>query len=81
MRPVIWLTVAGLAVVLGFMAFVVRASSELGLPWSGRSPHILIAMGLGVVGSGALAAGLMWLAFFSARRGYDERADYRDDDT
>jgi hypothetical protein len=34
----------------------------------------LIALGLGVVLSVVLGAGLMALMFFSSRRGYDERA-------
>jgi hypothetical protein len=34
----------------------------------------LIALGLGVVLSVALGAGLMALMFFSSRHGYDERA-------
>ena len=34
--------------------------------------HGWIAMGLAVVFSGGLAAGLMWLAFYSARKRVDE---------
>ena len=36
--------------------------------------HGLIAIGLGAVLTFGLGAGLMALMFFSARRGYDERA-------
>jgi hypothetical protein len=36
--------------------------------------HGLIALGLGAVLTFGLGAGLMALMFFSARRGYDERA-------
>lgn len=36
--------------------------------------HGLIAIGLGAVLTFLLGAGLMALMFFSARRGYDERA-------
>jgi hypothetical protein len=38
----------------------------------------LIALGLGVVMTFALGAGLMALMFYSARRGYDERAHEAD---
>ena len=38
------------------------------------SGHGLIALGLGVVLTFLVGAGLMALLFFSARRGYDERA-------
>ena len=78
----VWaLTAVGLAGVLAFMAWVVWRSPGMGGSWTGGSVHILVAMGLGVVGAGALAGGLMWLAFFSARRGYDDRvADWDDHD-
>ena len=38
------------------------------------SGHGMIALGLGVVLTFLVGAGLMALLFFSARRGYDERA-------
>ena len=45
----------------------------------GRMPaislHGWIAMGLGGVLSIILGSGLMWLSFYSARQGFDERAD------
>jgi hypothetical protein len=40
--------------------------------------HGLIALALGAVLTFALGAGLMALMFFSARRGYDERAHEAD---
>ncbi|WP_284358856.1 hypothetical protein [Candidatus Phycosocius spiralis] len=47
--------------------------------WVGHQPtlsiHGWIAMGLGGVISILLGSGLMWLSFYSARQGYDERAD------
>jgi hypothetical protein len=42
------------------------------------SRHGLIALGLGVVATFVLGAGLMALLFFSHRRGYDERAHEAD---
>lgn len=38
------------------------------------SVHGWIAMGLAFVLTGALGGGLMWLAFYSARKGYDDEA-------
>lgn len=65
-----------LIVLLGLLA----ASSGVAL-WAWHeigeveiSGHGLIALGLGVVLTFLVGAGLMALLFFSARRGYDERA-------
>ena len=65
-----------LVVLLGLLA----ASSAVAL-WIWRElgevaigTHGLIAIGLGAVLTFLLGAGLMALMFFSARRGYDERA-------
>jgi len=65
-----------LIVLLGLLA----ASAGVAL-WAWReigeveiSGHGLIALGLGVVLTFLVGAGLMALLFFSARRGYDERA-------
>jgi hypothetical protein len=73
------LTIAGLLAVTAFMAWVAMRSGAMGGSWTGGSPHILAAMVIAGVGAGGLAAGLIWLAFFSARRGYDERAAQADE--
>ena len=39
---------------------------------------LYVAMGLGVLFSVLIGAGLMGLVFYSSRRGYDERASGRD---
>ena len=39
------------------------------------SLHGWIAMGIGTLFSLLLGCGLMWLSFYSARQGYDDRAD------
>ena len=36
--------------------------------------HGYIALGLGVVATLVIGGGLMWLVFYSARRGYDDAA-------
>jgi hypothetical protein len=37
------------------------------------SVHGYIAMGIAFVFTGVLAGGLIWLAFYSARKGYDDQ--------
>ena len=39
------------------------------------SIHGWIAMGIGTVFSLLIGCGLMWLSFYSARQGFDDRAD------
>lgn len=39
-----------------------------------------IAMALGIVVSIAVGVGLMWLVFYSARKGYDDQVKYEDPD-
>ena len=48
---------------------------------SAMSVHGWIALTLGTLLSLAVGGGLMALVFHSARAGYDERADYRPDDS
>jgi flagellar basal body-associated protein FliL len=60
-----------LAVVIGFWAWQQIGAVEIGM-------HGWIALGLGAVLTFVVGAGLMALMFFSARRGYDERAHQAD---
>ena len=58
----------------GFLAFAVWAFLKL---WamsgdSKMSIHGYIAMGLAAVLTIVVGGGLMWLAFYSSRKGYDE---------
>lgn len=67
----------GLAVVIS-----VAATLGLGLTWTAigggaMSLHGWIALGIGILGTAALAWGLMALAFRSDREGWDDRADDR----
>jgi hypothetical protein len=75
------LIVLGLGVVLAAMGWALYASRSLG-SWTGGSPVILIMMVAGTLLTGALTGGLMWLAFYSERKGYDEpfRLDSDDSD-
>ncbi|MGE3141917.1 MAG: hypothetical protein AB7L65_01230 [Hyphomonadaceae bacterium] len=44
------------------------------------SIHGWIALALGTILSIALGGGLMWLSFYSARKGFDERAQPKEED-
>ena len=73
------LTVLGAAAV-AYAFWALRASWGLA-----GGPHMSangwIALGLAFVVTGALGGGLMWLAFYSARKGYDDNVGSGDDDT
>jgi hypothetical protein len=73
----------GLVVGLGFIAlaaFAVLAGwaffegSKLGDGWRSLGPIWPYVVG-GVIVVGGLAGFLMWLAFYSAKHGYDDRID------
>jgi hypothetical protein len=62
-----------IAVLAGIVVAILpawRFTADLGIADAGILPLILMVVGCFVVGGG-----LMFLIFFSARRGYDERAD------
>lgn len=66
--------IAGIiAVLVGIVLAILpawRFTADLGIAEAGIIPVILMVVGCLVVGGG-----LMFLVFFSARRGYDDRAD------
>src|SRR5947209_961358 len=65
------LVVAGFVIIAGLLGWLFHSLSHSG-SWTGGSAVIAGMIVAGVVGVGALTGGLMWLAFYSARRGYDE---------
>jgi hypothetical protein len=67
-----------LAAALGFAIWAFVALWKLAGDTS-MSVHGWIAMALAGVLTLLIGGGLMWLAFFSARKGYDERAQHPDD--
>lgn len=76
MKPLgIALVVIGLAVVFGFMG---KALWDIGglRGLTGGHPQLGVALAIAVVGTGALAAVLMRLAFYSSRKGYDETVEF-----
>lgn len=74
-RILLWTAVAlGAAAVVAFLVWALVASWKLG----GDTPmsiHGWIALGLAFVLTGALGGGLMWLAFYSHRKGWDDIDD------
>lgn len=79
MKKGVLLLVVVLAGLLAFAAWGFVAAWRLGGS-SQISVHGYIAMGLAAVFTLLLGGGLMWLAFYSARRGYDEGAGAADDE-
>jgi hypothetical protein len=65
------LLTVGLLAVLGYVIWALQASWALA-----GGPHMSvngwIALGLAFVLTGALGGGLMWLAFYSSRKGFDD---------
>ncbi len=56
-------------VAFGFWAFLQMWPMVSGAP---MTAHGYVAMGLGLGLTALLAGGLMWLAFFSSRKGFDD---------
>ncbi len=77
--PII-LVVVGLLALAGVLGWALYATRGLG-PWTGGSPVILLMMIGGAVLTGGLTAVLMWLAFYSERKGYDEPFRLESDDS
>ena len=69
-----FLGLAGFAVFAGWAFF---ASSHVGGGWRSLGPIWPYVLG-GVVVTGAVTGFLMWLAFYSANHGYDDRLDSDD---
>lgn len=71
---VLGLTFAGLAAFAVFAGWAFYQGSRLGGGWRSLGPVWPYVVG-GVLVVAALAGVLMWLAFYSARHGYDDRID------
>ncbi len=70
--PALALSLAALGFLAALSGLGVVAAFQIG-GVSRITLHGWIALGLAVVFTGLLAGGLMWLAFFSATHGYDDR--------
>ena len=70
LRPGPILICLGLVVMFGFFGW--SFYSMRGSSLTGGSHAIAVMIVVGAVGTGALAGVLMWLAFYSSRKGYDE---------
>jgi hypothetical protein len=60
-----------LAALAAFFGWGFYAMRDFG-SWTGGSRAIAIMIGVGAIATGALTGALMWLAFYSSRKGYDE---------
>jgi cation transporter-like permease len=60
----------GLVVMFGFMGWAFYSTRAIGFGPGGGAITVMIVAG--VLGTGLLTGVLMWLAFYSSRKGYDE---------
>jgi len=58
-----------------FLAAIIAVAAWMGLEETKISFHGFIALWLGVFAAFGLGAGLMFLVFYSHRKGYDDEAD------
>ena len=75
MKRVVVLAPVAVVAVLGFFGWAFYASRAFG-SWTGGSTFIAGMIVLGLIFTGGLAAALMWLAFYSSRKGYDDTAHH-----
>jgi cation transporter-like permease len=75
---VIAVVLLGLAAVAGFFGWAFYAMEGAG-SWTGGSSAIMTIIVAGALVTGGLAGVLMWLAFYSSRKGYDELPHYDGD--
>ena len=68
---IVALIIAGFAAFLAFLVWAVLGTQGMG-SWTGGSKALLAAIIGGAVFTGGLTGILMWLAFYSDRKGYDE---------
>jgi len=71
------LTFLALAGFAAFVAWAFLATAHTGGGWASLLPIWPYVLG-GVIATGALTGVLMWLAFYSANHGYDDRIDKDD---
>ena len=76
MKPVAWLLIALLLVVIfGFMGWALYDTGDLG-SLTGGSGFITAMIVAAVVVTGAVAWGLMHLAFYSSKKGFDDQLQF-----
>lgn len=69
------LILCGLGLVLGYFGWALY-STESVTSWTGGSSTLMAMIIGGVLLTGALTGALMWLAFYSDRKGFDEPLHY-----
>ncbi len=73
------LVLAGCAGALAFVLWSLKSAWRLG-GGAHLGVHGWVALGLAFVLTGALGGGLMWLAFYSSRKGWDDNVGVGEDD-
>jgi len=73
MKRVVVLAPVAVVTVFGFFGWAFYATRAFG-SWTGGSTAIAWMIALGLIFTGGLGAALMWLAFYSSRKGYDDTA-------
>jgi hypothetical protein len=73
------LAFVAIAVFAGYFGWAFHAASKVGQGWTGLGPALPFLLA-GVVTVECVIAAFVWLAFYSERRGYDDRAggDHRE---
>ena len=75
-RLVVALAAAGVLAMFAFFGWAFWATR--GTAWTGGSKAITVALVAGALVVGALTGVLMWLAFYSNRKGFDEPPTFDD---
>jgi cation transporter-like permease len=73
-RSTVIFLVGGLVVMFGFMGWAFYSTRSIGFGPGGGPITVMIVAG--VAGTGLLTGVLMWLAFYSSRKGYDENPKF-----
>jgi hypothetical protein len=74
---VLSLLFVALAAFAAYFAWAVAAGSKIGQGWTGLRPALPYLLA-GVVTVEVVIGAFVWLAFYSERRGYDDRAGMDD---
>ncbi len=64
-----------MSLLFGFMGWSFYSTRSISLEGAG-SGAMMIMIVVGVLGTGLLTGVLMWLAFYSSRKGYDENPKF-----
>lgn len=77
MKPVVILTIAGTALMASFFGWAFYAAGQMPGSWFGEGATRIVIIA-GIIVTGLLTGVLMWLAFYSSRKGFDEPPRFHD---